>query len=333
MRAIKKILVAVKRPGVGQAATLRKAVQLAVGLGAELELFHALTTPIYLGPVPGDDADWRRVRDREQARAMARLERTAVRLRRSGARVSVNAVWDYPSFGALLRRVHQSGAGMIVAERHAGGHTAPWLLRYTDWELLRQSPVPVLLVKKSRAWRRPVLLAGLDPFHEFAKPAKLDREILDIGGVLAEALGGTLHAAHVYLAPSFRAGAGAEGRALVDMYQSRARDSAEAALRRELKSFDIPPATGACRSRPSGRGTAPVGQVTGRGHCGHGRRVARRTEAPGGRQYGGGGVRCARLRHPGDQAGGLSQQGAAPGARAGVRPAGRLRGALDLNTG
>ncbi len=241
MRAIRKILVAVKRPGAGQAATLRKAVQLAVGLGAELELFHALTTPIYLGPVPGDGADWRQVRDREQARAVARLERTAVRLRRSGARVTVKAVWDYPSFGALLRRAHQGGAGLIVAERHAGGHAAPWLLRYTDWELLRQSPVPVLLVKKSRPWQRPALLAGLDPFHEFAKPAKLDREILTIGTVLEKALGGTLHAAHVYLAPSFRAGAGAEGRALVDMYQSRARDSAEAALRRELRAYAIPP--------------------------------------------------------------------------------------------
>jgi universal stress protein E len=240
MRALKKILVAVKRPGVGQAATLRKAAQLAVGLGAELELFHALTTPIYLGPMPGG-ADWRQLRDREQARAVARLERTAVRLRRSGARVAVKAVWDYPSFGALLRRARQTRADLIVAERHAGGHTAPWLLRYTDWELLRQSPVPVLLVKKSRPWQRPTLLAGLDPFHEFAKPAKLDREILTIGGVLAKALGGTLHAAHVYLAPTFRAGAGAEGRALVDMYRDRARDSAEAALRRELKGHAVPP--------------------------------------------------------------------------------------------
>jgi len=241
MRAIKKILVALKRPGVGQAATLRKAVQLAVGLGAELELFHALTTPIYLGPVPDDKDDWRHVRDREQARATARLERTAERLRRSGARVSVHATWDYPSYAALLRRAQHAGAGLIVAERHKGGHTAPWLLRYTDWELLRQSPVPVLLVKKSRPWKKPPLVAGLDPFHEFAKPARLDREILALGAVLAKALGGTLHAAHVYLAPAFRAAAGDEGRARVDAYRTRAHDSAEAALRRELKDFGLPP--------------------------------------------------------------------------------------------
>lgn len=241
MRAIKKILVAVKRPGAGQAATLRKAVQLAVGLGAELELFHALTTPIYLGPGPGDGDDWRKVRDRDQERALGRLERTAIRLRRSGARVRVQALWDYPGYAALLRRAKHTGAGLIVAERHVGGHTAPWLLRYTDWELLRQSPVPVLLVKKSRAWSKPALLAGLDPFHEFAKPAKLDREILKLGSTLARALGGALHAAHVYLAPAMRAGDGAEGRALVDMYQSRARDQAEAALLREVKDYALPP--------------------------------------------------------------------------------------------
>lgn len=240
MRVITKILVAVKRPGAGQAATLRKAAQLAHGLGAELELFHALTTPIYLGPMPDDGEDWRKTRDREQARATARLERTAARLRHSGAKVSVKAVWDYPGYAALLRRARQTGAGLIVAERHAGGHAAPWLLRYTDWELLRHSPVPVLLVKKSRPWKKPALLAGLDPFHEFAKPARLDREILALGESLARALGGKLHAAHVYLAPAFRAGEGAEGRALLDMYQRRARDEAEAAMRRELKGHSIP---------------------------------------------------------------------------------------------
>lgn len=241
MRAIKKILVAIKRPGVGQAATLRKAAQIALGLGAELELFHALTTPIYLGPAPDDALDWRQQRDRDEQRATVRLERTAERLRRSGVKVSVKAVWDYPSYAALLRRAHQTSAGLIVAERHTGGHAAPWLLRYTDWELLRQSPVPVLLVKKSKPYSRPALLAGLDPFHEFAKPARLDRDILALGEVLSGALKGTLHAAHVYLAPAFRAGEGADGRALVDLYQTRAREQALAALQKELKGHDFAP--------------------------------------------------------------------------------------------
>ena len=141
----------------------------------------------------------------------------------------------------LLRRAQQIDAGLIVAERHTGGHAAPWLLRYTDWELLRQSPVPVLLLKKSRPWRNPALLAGLNPFHEFAKPAKLDADILTLGGVMAKALGGKLHAVHVYLAPAFRDGESAEARALLESYQSRARDQAEAALRRELKSAQMPP--------------------------------------------------------------------------------------------
>lgn len=242
MRAIKKILVAIKRPGVGQAATLRKAAQLALGLGAELELFHALSTPIYLGPAPDDALDWRAQRDRDEQRATARLERTAARLRRSGVKVRVKALWDYPNYAALLRRVEHSGAGLVVAERHAGGHTAPWLLRYTDWELLRQCPVPVLLVKKSRPYSKPVLLAALDPFHEFAKPARLDREILTLGEALAGALKGVLHAAHIFLAPAFRAGGDAEGRALVDLYQTRAREQALAALRKELKNYDFQPA-------------------------------------------------------------------------------------------
>ena len=171
---------------------------------------------------------------------MARAARPR-RTPRSGVKVGVKAVWDYPSYAALVRRAHHAGAGLIVAERHAGGHAAPWLLRYTDWELLRQSPVPVLLVKKSKPYSKPALLAGLDPFHEFAKPARLDREILALGESLAGALKGTLHAAHVFLAPAFRAGDGADGRALVDLYQARAREQALAALQKELKGHDFAP--------------------------------------------------------------------------------------------
>jgi universal stress protein E len=74
----------------------------------------------------------------------------------------------------------------------------PWLLRFNDWELLRRSPVPVLLVKRAQPWRRPGVLAAIDPMHSFAKPARLDGEIMSAAQLVAEALGGKLHLAHAY---------------------------------------------------------------------------------------------------------------------------------------
>lgn len=48
MKPIRRILVCVKDPAHGMTPAAGKAAQLARALGAELELFHAITTPIYM---------------------------------------------------------------------------------------------------------------------------------------------------------------------------------------------------------------------------------------------------------------------------------------------
>jgi universal stress protein E len=67
-----------------------------------------------------------------------------------------------------------------------------------DWELLRRSPVPVLLVKRGGTWRRPTVLAAIDPAHGFAKPAKLDTAIMAAANLVAGALDGKLQVAHAW---------------------------------------------------------------------------------------------------------------------------------------
>src|SRR5690242_15348219 len=49
MRAIRKILVGVRDPKAKQLPAVEKAAQLALAFGAQLELFHALSMPSYLG--------------------------------------------------------------------------------------------------------------------------------------------------------------------------------------------------------------------------------------------------------------------------------------------
>jgi universal stress protein E len=92
-----------------------------------------------------------------------------------------------------VRRAKATSADLIVASRSGGS-----LLRLTDWELLRQSPIPVLLVKKSGPYRHPNVLAAVDPCHAHSKPAQLDREILGVAEQISQALKGKLHAMHAY---------------------------------------------------------------------------------------------------------------------------------------
>lgn len=198
MPSIRRILVAVKElEGKSHPAAL-KAAQLARACGAEVELFHSLAMPVYadlytLGvqSLGGLERDLRQ-------QALRKLEAIGDQLRQHGIKVTVAADWDFPAYEAIVRRALHIKADLIVVSRHAGRHTMPWVLRLTDWELVRLSPIPVLLVKNPSAYRHPVVLAAVDPTHAFSKPLQLDKEILRMGRAVSEGLLGTLHAVHAY---------------------------------------------------------------------------------------------------------------------------------------
>lgn len=202
MRTIRRILVAVKDPTSRSQPAVAKAAQLARALGARLDLFHAITVPLYADLDSDGKADRKDLERKTQAAVCQRLDVVAAKLG-DGAKVTVTAQWDFPAYEAVVRQAHRTKADLVVAERHAGRHFVPWLLHLNDWELLRSCPMPVLLVKTPGAYNHPVVLAAVDPTH-FAKPVKLDDVILQIGSAVAQALRGTLHVVHAH--PSVQSG-------------------------------------------------------------------------------------------------------------------------------
>lgn len=198
MKNLRRILVAIKSPAARGQIALRKAAQLAAATGARLELFHALSEPVYFDALAAEGLSMPEAQGRWRARASARLEKLAAPLRQEGLKVDVAAEWDFPAYEAVIRRASRIKADLIVAERHATRHLLPWLLRFNDWELLRRSSLPVLLVKNARAWKRPAVLAAIDPLHSFAKPAGLETTILDAAALLAGALRGRLDVAYAW---------------------------------------------------------------------------------------------------------------------------------------
>jgi universal stress protein E len=197
MRSIRRILVAIKDPEAKTTPALVKAGQLAHALGAQIELFHGIATPLYVdGP---SSSGLSAIEANVHARSLASLEKMAARLRRDKVKVTVAAEWDFPAYEAIVRRANEAKVDLIVADQHAGRHTVAGLLHLTDWELLRLSPVPVLLVKTRGTYRNPVVLAAVDPGHTFSKPAKLDQQILVASSTITRALRGTLHALHAYV--------------------------------------------------------------------------------------------------------------------------------------
>jgi universal stress protein E len=199
MRSIRRILVAVKDTEAKSNAALVKAAQLARALGARIEIFHGIATPMYVDGYGPSSIELPTIERNMRDQTLARLEKMAARLRREHIQVTVAAEWDFPVYEAIVRRATQIGADLIVADQHEGRHTLAGLLHLTDWELLRLSPMPVLLVKSRGTYRNPVVMAAVDPGHTFSKPAKLDQKILTAASTVSRALKGTLHALHAYV--------------------------------------------------------------------------------------------------------------------------------------
>lgn len=239
MRAIQRILVAVRDPGAHRLPAIEKAVQLARAFGAELEIFHALSIPRYLAFNDLGDRYLEHVEHVEQVRMKSRLEALAEKLREERVKITTQVGWDFPAGDAIVKRAKRIGADLIVAQCHAGKHNG-WFLRLTDWDLLRYSPMPVLLVKSRWPYRKPCLLSAVDPTHAFAKPAKLDAEILRTADQFRAALRGTMHVVHAFVPTP----ADAKPSELLDpdathILESRARTHARARLDPLLKSVQV----------------------------------------------------------------------------------------------
>src|SRR5664279_5692981 len=116
MKMIRRILVAVAHPDGAPTPAVLKAAQIAVACGAELELVHCLTAPVYFDPYKDTEPQTLGdIRDQLQHAVLGRLERMATRLRRHGITVTTTAVWDYTAYEAIIRRAGAFEADLIVA--------------------------------------------------------------------------------------------------------------------------------------------------------------------------------------------------------------------------
>ncbi|HET9473204.1 MAG TPA: universal stress protein [Steroidobacteraceae bacterium] len=203
MSAIKKILVAVKNPDARRQPGVDKAIGIARSLGASVELFNAISTPIFLELEPLTGRTVTEIKREALELRGKRLEKIAARARKRGVKTTCSVEWDFPPHEAIVRRARHSGVDLIIAECHQGRRLKPWLIHLTDWELLRVSPLPVLLLKNARPWRQPTILAAIDPTHTHDKPARLDTAIVAEATRLARALDGSVELIHAMFPTAF----------------------------------------------------------------------------------------------------------------------------------
>lgn len=195
-----EILVVVD-PAVGDGAALEKAARLAAGSGFGLRLFRCATDPrlvarLFLRPEALSAARTDFLR-----RCRAELEAVAQSLRDRGLRVEVEAAWDSPLHAGILRETALSRPALIVKDMAWHPPLGRGLLTGADWHLLRDCPVPLLLVKPGAWPPAPHCAAAIDPGHPADPDFRLDRRILRETGRVAGWLGARCTAVHAFLSP------------------------------------------------------------------------------------------------------------------------------------
>jgi len=198
--SIRRILVAIRDLHHPPRTELRKAAEIARAANATLELFHAVDIPVRtdraVAALPAGTVGkltMTKLRTAEQ-----RLRQFARVASLRGVEVTQHANADYPPHEAVVRRAERIRADLVIAGTRPHGFAERLLMRNTDWELIRQCPCPLLLVKSARSYAGSVVLAAVDPFHAHAKPADLDVRLLDLGNTVAQLFKGSLHVFHAY---------------------------------------------------------------------------------------------------------------------------------------
>jgi universal stress protein E len=177
---------------------LERASWLAKQAGARLELFGCDYDPAIdgLSAIPAPDA-----REQWLSRLRARLEELAAPLRAQGLTVSVDAVSQHPFERAIVAKAAAHDYWLVAKDTHHNNLLQRTLLSNVDWHLIRDCPVPLLLVKDRALAVEPNVLAAVDPVNEHDKPAALDDLIFTFAADLARVLRGHVQVMHSYAAP------------------------------------------------------------------------------------------------------------------------------------
>ncbi len=197
MTAIDKILVVIDPTSTTQPA-LERIAHLPRPLKAQLTLLICHYVPyIAIGDqlAPAAVASARTAVMLEHGK---RLDQLAAPLRAQGLDVLTDVRWDYPLHEGIIRKAVEWGADLVVKDTHFHSIARRTIFSNTDWNLIRQCPAQLLLVKPRPMGHIPCVLAALDPLHPRDKTASLDDRILDSALDFAAMVGGQTRILHAF---------------------------------------------------------------------------------------------------------------------------------------
>lgn len=125
------------------------------------------------------------------------LNTLAQPLRDAGISVSIEARWGKPLYSMILQRINEVNPDLVLRDAHSHGVLQRLFFNNTCWQLIRQCPVPLWLVRDGE-WKGERICAAVDPAHSSDSTAALDHLLVKSTAALADMLGMQADYMHSY---------------------------------------------------------------------------------------------------------------------------------------
>lgn len=115
------------------------------------------------------------------------LEKLAQPLRDNGISVTTEARWGKPLHTMILQRISELKPDMVLRDATTHNLLQRLFFNNTSWQLIRQCPVPLWLVREGE-WKGERICAAVDPVHSADTEALLDHKLVKSTLYLAQTL-------------------------------------------------------------------------------------------------------------------------------------------------
>jgi len=184
-------LLIVMDPAYKHQKALVRGIELARATNAHLEI--VAFTHEHLGALPSDPVVQQRARDALTELRQRWLEQMLALSDCRDLKVTTHTVWEKNIHQWIIEHSHPNRFKAVIK---TGSRTETLLYTPTDWHLIRECPVPVMLVAEQKWNHAHPILAAVD--LSTTKPVKkaLNTKIIQQASALGKALGAEVHLVH-----------------------------------------------------------------------------------------------------------------------------------------
>lgn len=164
MQSIKKILV-IEDPDQQHPFALKRAIALANKFGAQLELFACGYTPVIETVILFEQAVQAKAKQHYVSRVEEKLTswvETLTAEENTPHPIQVEAQWEKRIAEGVLKKIEAMRPDLVVLHNHHHGRINRLLSNYVEWELVKYSPAPLLLVRLEETDPQPSTVVAID---------------------------------------------------------------------------------------------------------------------------------------------------------------------------